>query len=316
MSLPTVKPLLQKRRLETWATMKRLWDVEKGGLSGGQGASFCQRMPPPSWAAVSTSAAQSRVLCLHKYIFSHVNLVQKTFCCLISTYFWNSYNFCFHVLAESIISTSPAEGKIKCFAKLELKKKKKSKWSLCDTMGIPCLLWQAEGDFPCLVSTCSAGDRGPAAVTSEILGGCYPGREWACGMWLCLYQGEKGTSSVCRRFKVSYSCSEAVAQITCLEDKNKGLQAQMQACRGRVPLLSACPCLPPSLEHSASGVTSSWDPGHWCVRGGTGSCIVQLAGVSKPHWFVPGQDIAQGETDLPTLHSYASQSLGRKWIWF
>lgn len=93
------------------------------GPRWGSGSIFL--LPPPSWAIASTSAAQSQVLCLHllrhifscKFVLSHFN-----------SYFWSSYNFCFHMLAVSINSTSPDEGKSKCFAKAE-ELKKKSKWS-------------------------------------------------------------------------------------------------------------------------------------------------------------------------------------------
>lgn len=139
------------------------------------------------------------------------------------------------------------------------------------------------GRFPCLVSTCSAGDRGPAVVTSEILRVATRAGS-ALVAWGCAYtRGNRELALFAGRFKVSHSCSEAVTQITCLGDKNKGLQAQMRACRGRIPLPSACPCLPPSLERSASGAASSSAPGCWCARGGTGPGVAELTDASKPH---------------------------------
>lgn len=142
LSLPTVKPLLQKRGLKTWATRKQLWDMEKRGLSGGcRASSFCQRMPPPSWAAASTSAAQSLVLCsnLQRHIFSSKFGPEDLLLSHFNSYFWSSHNFCFRVVAVSIISSPlPDERKSKSSAKLKSSKKKKSKWSFCNTTGIPC----------------------------------------------------------------------------------------------------------------------------------------------------------------------------------
>lgn len=108
------------------------------------------------------------------------------------------------------------------------------------------LSWWAEGGFPCLVSLCSAGDRGPAAVTSKILGAATKAGSGLVA-WGCAYtRGNRELALFAGRFKASHSCSEAVTQITCLGDENKGLQAEMQTCRGRIPLPLACPCLPPS----------------------------------------------------------------------
>lgn len=181
---------------------------------------------------------------------------------------------------------------------------------------LPHLLLWAKGGFPCLVSTCSAGDRGPAAVLSESPGAASRAESGLVVRGCAYTRGNRELALFAGRSKASYSCSEVVTQITRLGDKNKGLQAQMRACRGTVLQPSACPCLPPSLEHSASGAASSSAPGRWCARGGTGPGVAEFAGASKPPWFVPEQDIAEGQTDLPTLHSYASESPGRKRIQF
>lgn len=120
----------------------------------------------------------------------------------LNSYFRSSYSFCFHALAVCIISLGIDEGKSKqrCQAK-ELKKKKKIQTKFARRHGntLPHLPWWAEGGFPCWVKTWSAGDRGPAAVTSESPGGCHPDGERVCGVGLCLHQGEQGTSPVRRK---------------------------------------------------------------------------------------------------------------------
>lgn len=70
---------------------------EEGPLWGSGTSSFCWRMPLPSWAAASASAAQTLPgsLALHshfyKNIFSWVNLVQLTFWCLISILIFKAF---------------------------------------------------------------------------------------------------------------------------------------------------------------------------------------------------------------------------------
>lgn len=117
----------------------------------------------------------------------------------------------------------------------------------------------------------------------------------------CLQEGSKWATAVLK-----------LLQITYLGNKNKGLQAQTWACRGRVPRPSACPCLPPSLEHSASGSASSLAPGPWCVRGGTGPGVAELAGASKPHWFVQNRTLQRArQISLPCTavhHSHQAES--------
>lgn len=82
---------------------------EEGASEGWGASSFCQRMPPPSWAAASTSAAQYPVLCSHlqRHILSCKFGAEDFLLSHFNSYFCSSYNFCFHALAVSIISTSP-----------------------------------------------------------------------------------------------------------------------------------------------------------------------------------------------------------------
>lgn len=120
-------------------------------------------------------------------------------------------------------------------------------------------------------------------VTEDLL----PSPPWANGWgagfwhWAVFTPGEEGTSTVHRRFILSYSCSEVVLQMICQGDKNKSLQAHPQTwvSRNTAPLPLACPHLLPSLECSMPGPASSLSPSHWCVKGRT---ILALAEVAHP----------------------------------
>lgn len=96
--------------------------------------------------------------------------------------------------------------------------------------------------------------------------------------WGCVYtRGNSKLALLAGRFKLSYSCSEVVLQMTCIGDKNKALQArpQTQVSRDTVHLPSPTSCL---LQSAA---LQDLLPGCRCVRGGASPAVAEVSHPSK-----------------------------------
>lgn len=126
--------------------------------------------------------------------------------------------------------------------------------------------------------------------------------------WVCVYtRGNSKLALPAGRFKLSYSCSEVVLQTTCVRDKNKALQArpQTQVSRDTVHLPSAPLAVFFRVQHSRICCL---------VADVLGEELVQLwlkfLTPARP-LLVPGQDIAEGQADLPGFHSHTLQPPGR-----
>lgn len=252
---------------------------------------------------------------LQKHIFSGKFSAADFLLSHLNSYFRSSYSFCFHALAVCIISLGIDEGKNKRRCQAGGRLMKKPKWSLCTTMGTPCCV-------------CC---RWPRKVSRA---GWALGLLWhrtCCGhLWAgsgfvvqcCVYsRGNRELARSAGRFKPSYSCSEVVSQMTCLEDKNKGLEAHPQTwpSRDMVRLPSACPRLLSALERNSPGPASSLPPGRWCAEGGlAGPWLKLLATGRLPGLYqnrTPQRDrqISLGPT---AVRCSALQHRGRKWIQF
>lgn len=159
---------------------------------------------------------------LQKHIFSGKFGAADFLLSHLNSYFRSSYSFCFHALAVCVISLGIDEGKSKRRCQAEEAGSKKNPNEVCATPweypAAPVVVgW---GSFPALCErsvcwwerTCCSHLR---TGTGFAVRGCVYSRRKRELAWSA------------QRFKLTYSCSEVVSQMTCLENKNKGLQAHL-----------------------------------------------------------------------------------------